>query len=348
MTLTEFQFTNSRGQTLVGYEFMPQTKPWATLVWNHGVCEHAGRYIPVFEHLSDAGIAVYTFDVHGHGKSEPKAASDRCLITSYKDLVDDLYCFVSVVEQRTGGRLPADSTFLGGQSMGGLVAALSALKCQLLLLAGLTLGSHPAMALLKHLVFVDVQARGYAGKDYVAERWAGLVVFSGAMGVVWTLTLRVQAALGNLLASVIPRHQMVPAVKPENLHPQQAVVQRFVSDPLVFHGDLRVRTGNELLKAMTYLAHHRKQLQLPIYAVHGTNDHVTSCEAIEAFTNGVISKDVTLSKVEGGYHEMLMGDERFNSADGVIEWMQQRVGKQWATAATAEGPEAGSTAASKL
>jgi hypothetical protein len=33
-----------------------------------------------------------------------------------------------------------------------------------------------------------------------------------------------------------------------------------------------------LLQAMTYLAQHRKQLQLPIYAVHGTNDHVTSCE----------------------------------------------------------------------
>lgn len=66
--------------------------------------------------------------------------------------IDDLYTFVGVVEQRVGGRLPAGSTFLGGQSMGGLVAALGVLRCQ--------------------------------------ERWAGLVVFSGAMGVVWTLVLR--------------------------------------------------------------------------------------------------------------------------------------------------------------
>jgi hypothetical protein len=41
----------------------------------------------VFEHLSDIGVAVHTFDVHGHGKSEPKAADDRCLISNYKDLV---------------------------------------------------------------------------------------------------------------------------------------------------------------------------------------------------------------------------------------------------------------------
>jgi alpha-beta hydrolase superfamily lysophospholipase len=66
--------------------------------------------------------------------------------------VDDLYTFVGVVEQRAGGRLPAASTFLGGQSMGGLVAALGALRCQ--------------------------------------ERWAGLIIFSGAMGVVWTPVLR--------------------------------------------------------------------------------------------------------------------------------------------------------------
>lgn len=57
-----------------------------------------------------------------------------------------------MVEERAGSRLPADSTFLGGQSMGGLVAALSVLRFQ--------------------------------------ERWAGLVVFSGAMGVVWTPVLR--------------------------------------------------------------------------------------------------------------------------------------------------------------
>lgn len=59
---------------------------------------------------------------------------------------------MGVVEQRVGGRLPASSTFLGGQSMGGLVAALGALRCQ--------------------------------------ERWAGLIIFSGAMGVVWTPVLR--------------------------------------------------------------------------------------------------------------------------------------------------------------
>lgn len=41
----------------------------------------------VFEQLANAGVAVYCFDVHGHGASEPKEASERGLIRSYKHLV---------------------------------------------------------------------------------------------------------------------------------------------------------------------------------------------------------------------------------------------------------------------
>jgi hypothetical protein len=40
------------------------------------------------------------------------------------------------------------------------------------------------------------------------------------------LCCRAQAAVGNLLASLIPRQQMVPAVKPENLHPDPEVVRQ--------------------------------------------------------------------------------------------------------------------------
>lgn len=36
---------------------------------------------------------------------------------------------------------------------------------------------------------------------------------------------------------------------------------------------------------------------------------------------------MTLTKVDGGYHEMLMGDERLGSADALLAWMRGRVGK---------------------
>jgi hypothetical protein len=52
-------------------------------------------------------------------------------------------------------------------------------------------------------------------------------------------------------------------------------------------------------------------------------------QAIEEFTGGVSSKELQLVKVEGGYHEMLMGDERIGSADGIMAWMRQRLDKPW-------------------
>lgn len=49
-------------------------------------------------------------------------------------------------------------------------------------------------------------------------------------------------------------------------------------------------------------------------------------QAIEAFTSGVSSVDLCLVKVEGGYHEMLMGEERVASADALLAWMRVRAG----------------------
>eukprot|EP00879_Flechtneria_rotunda_P021007 GHRR01022129.1.p1 GENE.GHRR01022129.1~~GHRR01022129.1.p1 ORF type:complete len:174 (+),score=45.17 GHRR01022129.1:1279-1800(+) len=138
---------------------------------------------------------------------------------------------------------------------------------------------------------------------------------------------RVQAMLGNFLSTVIPKQKMVPAVNPNDLHPDPAVVKSFREDPLVCQGNIRVNTGNQLLKAMNHLSANRKELTLPMYVVHGTKDAVTSIDAIEGFTKGVSSKDLTFKRVEGGYHEMLMGDERIDSADNIIDWMRQRVGK---------------------
>jgi acylglycerol lipase len=37
--------------------------------------------------MADAGVAVYTYDVHGHGRSEPTGPNDRGLITDYTHLV---------------------------------------------------------------------------------------------------------------------------------------------------------------------------------------------------------------------------------------------------------------------
>jgi hypothetical protein len=36
MRQTEFTFVNGREQSLVATEFLPDSSPWATLIWHHG------------------------------------------------------------------------------------------------------------------------------------------------------------------------------------------------------------------------------------------------------------------------------------------------------------------------
>lgn len=292
---TEFRWTNGRGQELLGVEHLPPggaAAAKAALVWHHGVCEHSGRYAPVFDLMAARhGVAVYTFDAHGHGRSQPDGGGERCLVSRFDDLVDDAYAFVAAVEQRRGGRL--EPCALGGQSMGGLVAAHAALRCQ--------------------------------------ERWAGLVLHSAALGVVWTPLLRAQALVGNVLSALVPRAQLVPAVNPEDLHPEAAVVEAFRADPLIFHGPLRARTANEILRGMRALAPRAPEVTLPLYVVHGLRDATTSLEAVEDFVARAGSGEVEFKKVEGGYHELLMGSERDGNGGAVAEWVAARCAA-WAAA----------------
>ncbi|KAI8469469.1 MAG: Alpha/Beta hydrolase protein [Monoraphidium minutum] len=283
---TEFRWTNGRGQDMHGAEFLPEGGAAAALLWHHGICEHSGRYTPVLQLIAEQGVAVYTFDVHGHGRSHPQEPAERGMIHRFDDMVDDLYGFVAAVEQRRGTRL--EPCVLGGQSMGGLVAAHAVLRHQ--------------------------------------ERWAGLVLHSAAMGVVWTPVLRAQAAVGGLLAALLPYAQLVPAVRPEDLHPDATVVEAFKSDPLIFHGSLRTRSANEVLKGMRALAPRVPEVGLPLYVVHGMRDATTSFDAVDDFVSRSGSAEKAFAKVEDGFHELLMGEERVANGRAIAEWCKARCG----------------------
>lgn len=278
--VTEFTFTNKRGQILHAVQYLPEARPRAYMFWHHGIGEHIGRYDYVFRKFADAGVAAFGYDAHGHGKSEPKAAHERALIWKFDNMVDDYFVFHDVVEKRLGGVVtPA---FACGHSLGALVVTHAVLRQQ-------------------HL-------------------WVGLVLHSASIDVVWTPVLRFQAMIGNLLAACVPRARIVPAVKPEDMHPDPAMVKAYVEDPLNIVGNIRARTGNEILHGFRHVNGKERQITLPIYAAHGTNDHTTSSAAVKKFLGQVGSKDVTWYEWPGGYHELLVGYEKEEAAARILEW----------------------------
>jgi acylglycerol lipase len=282
----------------------------------------------VFSHwASDHALAVYGYDCHGHGRSGPHGAHERVYVHRFGDLVDDFVDFVGHVTEERLPRVaagqgagsaaaappppppsspppPADAPpplprVLGGHSLGGLVAAHAVLR-----LAG------PAGTA------ATPQSTGVAG----------LVLHSAALDVVWTPVLRALAGVGALLSALLPRARLVPAVKPEDMHPDPAVVREYLEDPHVIVGNTRARTANEVLRGFRGLAGKEGLFDLPILAVHGAADATTSLEAVRRFCAGAASAArglVRLREVEGGYHELMAAPgEREREAEEVAAWIE--------------------------
>jgi alpha-beta hydrolase superfamily lysophospholipase len=88
----------------------------AAIVLVHGYAEHSGRYEHVAERFTDAGYAVHTFDLRGHGRSD---GQPRAYVESIEEHTGDVERFVDSVRERENG-LPM---FLLGHSMGGAISA---------------------------------------------------------------------------------------------------------------------------------------------------------------------------------------------------------------------------------
>ena len=48
------------------------------------------------------------------------------------------------------------------------------------------------------------------------------------------------------------------------------------TDPYNVMGNVRARTANEMLHAFSHVARHERELELPIYAHHGTKDRLAN------------------------------------------------------------------------
>ena len=107
------EFEGSRGTRLFWQGWVKGDDPKGALCLVHGFGEHSGRYSYFVERLCHADIAVFAFDLRGHGKSEGR----RGHVASMADFRDDLFAFLGHVE----ARVPRVPRFIFGHSMGSLV-----------------------------------------------------------------------------------------------------------------------------------------------------------------------------------------------------------------------------------
>jgi len=245
---------------------------------------------------------------------------------------------------------------VGGHSLGGLVAAHAVLRLAAAAQEGPgdgTSSSSPVASLPP-----AAGGGGQRGEEShvlattASTGMAGLLLHSAALDVVWSPVLRALAAVGAALALAVPRARVVPAVKPADMHPDPAVVQDYLDDPLVIVGNTRARTANEVLRGFRGLAGKERLFALPVLAVHGSDDRTTSLAAVRSFVGGAAAAGAAataaraaggeaagggatgaggvepgagarLRVVEGGYHELMAAPgEREREADEVAAWVE--------------------------
>ncbi len=115
----EGRFEGKGGTSLFWQSWRPRGDVKAALVIVHGLKDHSSRYGFAATQLAASGVAVYAFDLRGHGDS----AGDRVVVDKFDDYLDDLGAFLL----RVRAAEPGKPVFLFGHSMGGTIAALFAL-----------------------------------------------------------------------------------------------------------------------------------------------------------------------------------------------------------------------------
>lgn len=109
----ESTHTARDGSSIYWQEWLPDGEPRAALVLIHGLGEHSGRYPHLAQRFTDRGIAVFSQDNRGHGRT-PGTRGDMALPDAVSD-VGELLDEVQV-------RYPDLPVVIYGHSLGGLIS----------------------------------------------------------------------------------------------------------------------------------------------------------------------------------------------------------------------------------
>ncbi|CAL1386376.1 unnamed protein product [Linum trigynum] len=158
----------------------------------------------------------------------------------------------------------------------------------------------------------------------IQEMVEGIVLTSPALRV--KPSHPIVAAVAPIVSLVAPRFQFKGANKrgiPVSRDPA-ALLAKY-SDPLVYTGPIRVRTGHEILRISSYLMRNIKSVTVPFFVLHGTADRVTDPLASQDLYNEAASKFKDIRLYEGFLHDLLFEPEREEIAQEIIDWMETKL-----------------------
>ena len=135
---------------------------------------------------------------------------------------------------------------------------------------------------------------------------------------------KVKVVMARVLGALLPTMTIASGLDPKTLSRDPAVVQAYISDPLV-HDRMTAGFGKIILTVNPWTFEHAGELELPLLIMHGTKDMLCYPSSSLEFA-GLAPKDkVTLKMWDGFYHEIHNEPEKAQVFKVMTDWLAARL-----------------------
>ena len=128
-----------------------------------------------------------------------------------------------------------------------------------------------------------------------------------------------------LAAQYIPKLRLSPPSSPTVLTHDEDVLQDWLSDPLTDKGMWRIGTSAALLRLGRQICASAAELNLPLLAMHGSDDHLVPASGAHFLAEHAGSTDVTVKIYEGLRHELVNEIGRDQIIATIRDWLLERI-----------------------
>jgi alpha-beta hydrolase superfamily lysophospholipase len=132
----------------------------------------------------------------------------------------------------------------------------------------------------------------------------------------------------QVMARIAPTVTVANGLDRDNLSRDRAIIDAYAADPLV-HPQVSARLGFDLFTLGPWVIEHAAEFPLPLLLEQGSQDHIVSYPATQAFARTLESVlpagQVTFKGWEGFYHETHNEPEKQEVLQFMVDWLDRHV-----------------------
>eukprot|EP00296_Roombia_truncata_P007953 JP446412.1.p1 GENE.JP446412.1~~JP446412.1.p1 ORF type:complete len:280 (-),score=58.01 JP446412.1:248-1087(-) len=151
------------------------------------------------------------------------------------------------------------------------------------------------------------------------EHFKGMVLSGTALFVDPELVTPFKKFLARTLSFVAPGLQL-DKLDTADLSRNEEAVKRYIEDPLVYHGGVKVGWGSEYLKVLEILTLEVRSIELPFLLFHGEADKLCNVKGAHHVHDNAKSADKTLKVIPGAKHELLEDPDKDTVFTEFLSW----------------------------